>query len=316
VSDSGGWNANSGPAAVDRNTDTAAVHVASGNHWLQYDFGAPKLVTRARINEDNSNWEVDSWQVQYSSPTAWRDSMALTPANADRWHENNFTDYDAENETIRETNDTTIELREFEPYGTAPICDANGGQCDVCNAGTGRCVQNALYECSDDGQGYERIAQCGVGLCDPNADACLACATAGAHRCAGATLYECAPNRMSETSQNCGDPDLCDADEGICLTCETPGAARCEGADLITCDADQQGETVEDCGDPDLCDAAAGACLVCDAPGAVRCDGATLYICAADQLSETSEDCGSADRCSVPASMCLPIMPADAGAGN
>src|SRR5207342_1970885 len=89
---------------------------------------------------------------------------------------------------------------------SAALCDAPGGQCDICTPNTNTCSNLTLNHCSSDGQAIQ--SQNCPNVCDATMGQCDSC-VAGTARCSNNILYKCASDGQSETTTTCATAALC-----------------------------------------------------------------------------------------------------------
>jgi len=191
----------------------------------------------------------------------------------------------------------TVDGSGFKKVITCPVaglCDAAGGQCDVCNPGTAKCADaTTLTNCSPDGQSNSPT-MCGGNepfcMADPKGDHCAACLKdndcgAPASDCELATCS--ADGTCGKTSvakdMACGAPGQggkCDG-AGACVYC-APGDVKCDGLTPSTCDAKGQWQAGAACTDgTPIC--SQGACVAClaDADCPVSANECLVSTCSA-----------------------------------
>ena len=191
----------------------------------------------------------------------------------------------------------TVDGSGFKKVITCPIpglCDAAGGQCDVCNPGTAKCADaTTLTNCSPDGQSNSPT-MCGGNepfcMADPKGDHCAACLKdndcgAPASDCELATCSAdgtCGKTSVAKDTA-CGAPGQggkCDG-AGACVYC-APGDVKCDGLTPSTCDAKGQWQAGAACTDgTPIC--SQGACVAClaDADCPVSANECLVSTCSA-----------------------------------
>lgn len=160
---------------------------------------------------------------------------------------------------LRACNADRTAFEDVEPCA-AGLCDATGGQCDVCTPGDKTCVAGAPTTCNDEGQGYD------TGVCAPPRTIC-----AGQGVCVQCTQDGDCTAPAPRCRRN-----LCNVGSGDCSTAITPGAA---------CTPDGGGAGV--CTD-------GGACVECR--GSSDCKSASAPHC--NTATNRCVPCLEANHCS------------------
>ncbi len=194
------------------------------------------------------------------------------------------------------------------------ICDRVGGQCDVCNEGTGTCLDGETRSvCSEDGQELSQD-NCAVLTADAQpfcvgSGDCVDCLDPSSE-CVNASQQ-----RSCQSDNTWGEPETCDQQTCVVDRCTgecSPGTYRCAG------EASDQRESCSDdgywaadpgatCASGSLCDRYAvtpGTCKPivsgCEgmSPDDAVCSGLTRIVCGPDLVTSSNGDtCSSAALC-------------------
>lgn len=145
----------------------------------------------------------------------------------------------------------------FAPADTcgAGLCDAPGGQCDVCNANS--CVNRTTRAvCSRDGQTRtNQVCASATPVC-VNQGSCVECAAPSDCDAAACTVATCGANKCGSRNENagtpCGNNGVCNG-AGVCGVC-APAALGCNGMQPQVCsDAGQWQNQGSACTTNQLC---------------------------------------------------------------
>ncbi len=220
-----GWNLVA--ASVDGNLATKAEAPGAALHWIQYTFGGTRLLTRARINEDNAgSRELDQWKVQYTDGVTWFDLFPLQPSTSAGWHDFDFTDVVATQIRLVAQDQAFVEVQEFEIYARPLLgfqtCGNGvieaGEACDDGNAQNGDgCSSGCAVELPVCGNGRVEAGE----TCDDgnaqNGDGCsVTCTTEPPSPVCG--------NGVVESGELCDDGNLVTGDGcNAACTPEAPG---------------------------------------------------------------------------------------------
>ncbi|MFC1643330.1 hypothetical protein ACFL5O_11720 [Myxococcota bacterium] len=208
----------------------------------------------------------------------------------------------------------------------ASKCNADLGQCQICEPNTYRCALWRLEKCQNDGRGWQLEETCGSSeLCVSDAGRCLPCTTGQAH-CEGEVLHIC--NALGGWDREwCGSPSLCNATARSCLQCK-PGRLDCNQrnrrecdhpldcsqSELRRCTDESEWEHMQTCDTHALCLAALEqvqsggpeAEVLCENPvceaDTFTCDGKMLLACAPGQ--DTWQKIHVADKRCVSGTVC------------
>ena len=195
------------------------------------------------------------------------------------------------------------------------LCDAMGGQCDVCKPGSGTCVDGSnIAACSADGQKVENKAcDAATPFCASSdfGDHCVGCTksedcAASANECAVALCGKdgtCATQPIAKDTP-CGAPGAggkCDG-AGKCVSC-IDGEKKCDGAVPSLCTAGSWIALPACSGDKAVCNA--GECVACAqpsdcAPSANECLSASCsaqHSCGFSAKAQNSICMGGAGKC-------------------
>ena len=195
------------------------------------------------------------------------------------------------------------------------LCDAMGGQCDVCKPGSGTCVDGSnIAACSADGQKVENKAcDAATPFCASSdfGDHCVGCTksedcAASANECALALCGKdgtCATQPIAKDTP-CGAPGAggkCDG-AGKCVSC-IDGEKKCDGAVPSLCTAGSWIALPACSGDKAVCNA--GECVACAqpsdcAPSANECLSASCsaqHSCGFSAKAQNSICMGGAGKC-------------------
>ena len=200
-------------------------------------------------------------------------------------------------------------------------CSDDGGEdagCPTtrCVAGEVSCHGSAVWTCTDDGLGWDKVGCGALESCVDSACVARDCLIPGKRECegdAGGTI--CAVDGMSSEPFDCADAG-CMA--GVCApsSCEH-GETMCGYRAVLTC---KEGEWIETpCGGSKFCaEGTEGAQCedwVCQ-PGTAVCDGGHTVTCDADGREATVTPCGEAEICDsghCVAALCAEIEAGEAG---
>lgn len=75
-------------AAHDGDAGSETHAQSTGEEWIEYDFGAPHVLSLARIREDDGgNYSLGAWRLAWFDGSAWVDAFPLRPSATSAWQE-------------------------------------------------------------------------------------------------------------------------------------------------------------------------------------------------------------------------------------